>query len=303
MRIASTQYHATMNSSLQEVSAAVEKLMQQMSSGNRLLLPSDDPITSVRLSRLSREEAGIDQYRSNISALQSRLQQNESLLGGMVQDMQNARDLLVWAADGSNSSVDVNAMADSLVSLRDSLFYSANTRDHEGRSLFSGTAVTLDTITFNGAAAAGARYASGGNTGVQKVVVGNGVTQAANVDLYGLDALLNQLDLTIATLQTPGVNVSNAPDHAQIVAGMNELDAALDSVSGKIAGIGGELNILDTVDGNHANVSLSNKQALITLGQLDYGDAAVKLNGYTSALQATQKAYGKVSALSLFDVL
>ena len=30
--------------------------------------------------------------------------------------------------------------------------------------------------------------------------------------------------------------------------------------------------------------------------ELDYGDAAVKLNGYTTAVQATQKAYAKVSA-------
>jgi flagellar hook-associated protein 3 FlgL len=57
------------------------------------------------------------------------------------------------------------------------------------------------------------------------------------------------------------------------------------------------------MDTNHSNVSLSNQQALIDLGQLDYGDAAVKLNGYTSAVQATQKAYAQVSKLSLFDVV
>jgi len=50
-------------------------------------------------------------------------------------------------------------------------------------------------------------------------------------------------------------------------------------------------------------VSLSNQQAMVTLGQLDYGAAAVQLNGYTTAVQATQKAYAKVSALSLFDLI
>ena len=74
-------------------------------------------------------------------------------------------------------------------------------------------------------------------------------------------------------------------------------------LGGKIAGLGGAQNILATMDTNHANVSLSNQQALIDLGQLDYGDAAVKLNGYTTAVQATQKAYAQVSKLSLFDVI
>ena len=63
------------------------------------------------------------------------------------------------------------------------------------------------------------------------------------------------------------------------------------------------MNTLSTLDTTHANVSLSNKQAALTLGQLDYADAAVKFNGYSAALQATQKAYAKVSALSLFDVI
>ena len=75
------------------------------------------------------------------------------------------------------------------------------------------------------------------------------------------------------------------------------------SVATDIARLGGAQNTLNTLDTNHANVSLSNKQAQLSVGQLDYGDAAVKLNGYTSALQATQKAYGKIANLSLFDVI
>lgn len=303
MRIASTQYHATMGSALQTASVAVEKLMQQMASGQRLLLPSDEPVTSVRLARLAREEAGLDQYRSNISALKSRLQQNETYLDGMTRDMMQARELMVWAADGGNSSEDVNAMAGSLQSMRDSLFYSANSRDHEGRYLFSGTAVTTPTITYDATAAPGARYSFTGNTDIQKVVVGNGVTQEANVVLPEMATLLNQLDQASAVLQVPGADVNTPAVHAVVAAGLDGLDAALNSVGSRIASLGGAQNILETMETNHANVSLSNKQALITLGQLDYGDAAVKLNAYNSALEATQKAYGKVSALSLFNVL
>lgn len=303
MRIASTQYHATMNSALQTASEAVENVMQQMASGRRLLRPSDDPVTDVRLSRLAREDASLDQYRSNITALKSRLQQNETYLDGMTKDMMQARDLLVWAGDGGNSPSDVNAMASSLQSLRDSLFYSANIRDHEGRYLFSGTAVDVATVTYDPAAPAGSRYSFTGNTGVQNVVVGNGVTQAANVSLPEMAALLNQLDQTAAALQAPGADVNNPAVHAVVKAGLDGIDAALDSVSSRIARLGGSQNILQTLADNHSNVSLSNKQAMITLGQLDYGDAAVKLNAYTTALEATQKAYGKVSALSLFNIL
>lgn len=302
MRIASTQYHATMNNALQTTSVAVENLMQQMASGQKLLLPSDDPITNVRLARLSREEAALDQYRANIGGLQSRLQQSESILSGMSQQMQQARDLLVWASDGSNTSGDLNAMAGTLSSLRDSLFYTSNTKNQEGLYIFSGTAVQSQTITDNGAGSS-PRYVYGGDTGVQQVVVGNGVKQPGNVDLSGLENMLNLLDTAVTTLLKPGVSVNNPTDRVDVTNALNGLDVALDSVNNKVASIGGTENIMQTLDGNHANVSLSNKQAALTLGQLDYGDAAVKLNAYQTALLATQKAYAKVGSLSLFDVL
>ena len=149
MRISSTQYHQTMNTALQEASGEVADIMQQMATGMRVLRPSDEPITNVRLSRLTREEAAIKQYRDNIAALSSRLQRNESYLESMTNDMLQARDLLVWAANGSNTEDDVRAMASSLKTLRDSLFYTANTKDQEGRYLFSGTAVNTATVSYD----------------------------------------------------------------------------------------------------------------------------------------------------------
>lgn len=303
MRIASSQFHSTMNIALQNASGRVEDTMQKMASGMRLLRPSDEPIASVRLSRLTREDAALTQYRDNIGALSTRLSSNEGYLRAMTQDMMQARDMLVWAADGGNTTQDVNAMADSLQSLRDSLFYSTNSKDQEGRYLFSGTTVSVETVTYDGTKPVGARYSFTGNTGVQNVVVGNGIMRAANVTLPEMQDLLNQIDSVIAALQAPTADVNNPATRATVKAGLDGFDSAMNSLGGKVADLGGAQNILSTLDSNHANVSLSNKQAYIELGQLDYGDASVKLTGYTTALQATQKAYAKISGLSLFDVL
>ncbi|WP_174873876.1 flagellar hook-associated protein 3 [Vogesella oryzae] len=304
MRIASTQYSATMNQALQLANSHMADLMQQMATGQRILKPSDEPVTSVRLSRLEREDAALSQYRDNIGALRTRLTKNESLMEGMNKDMQQVRDLLVWAADnGGNSNADVAAMASSLSALRDSLYYSVNSRDDEGHYLFSGTASDKATVTFNAAGAAGSRYAFGGNTNPQLVMVGNGVTQAANVSLDEMATLLNQLDSTIAILQAPGLDISAPATQSSIRGSLDMVDSTMSSVTAKIAQQGGAQNTLQSLDDSHANVSLSNQQAALTLGQLDYGKAAVELNGYTIAVQATQKVYGRVSQLSLFDAL
>jgi flagellar hook-associated protein 3 FlgL len=77
----------------------------------------------------------------------------------------------------------------------------------------------------------------------------------------------------------------------------------MDLLSGKISVLGGQQNILSTIDANHENVSLSNQMAINDIGQLDVGAAAIELNGYSTALQASYKAYSKIGTLSLFAAL
>jgi len=303
MRIASSQYQAMINQSLQNNQERITYLTQQMSDGNRIQLPSDDPVGSVRLSRLKREESAISQYRDNIAAVQQRMSKNESYLSNMVDDLSSGRDLLVWAADGANTTADVNAMVTSLSSLRDSLLYTSNTLDQEGRYVFSGTQTGTAPIAFDASAPVGSRYSFAGNTNDQVVVVGNGITQVANQNVKGMDDLLNGLDKTIATLANPGVDINDPAVRSVVKDAMDSFDSGMAMLSSKVAVLGGQQNILKTIDANHANISLSNQTAILDIGQVDVGAAAIDLNGYSTALQASYKAYAKIGNLSLFAAL
>ncbi len=303
MRIATTQYQSTMNQALQMNQTRLSELTQKMANGKRIAVASDDPVDSVRLSRLDREESTIKQYRGNIEAIKLRMSKNEGYLQNMVNDMISGRDLLVWSADGSNAPDDLAAMISPLTALRDSLLYNSNTIDQEGRYIFSGTMTATAPLKYDPALPLGSRYTYEGNTSQQLVVVGNGITQVGNENLKGMEALLNKLDVTIATISVPGVNVNDPATRANITAGLNAFDDGINLLSGKIAVLGGSQNILKTLDANHANVSLSNKMAITDIGQLDMAEAATSLNGYQTALQASYKAYSKIGALSLFSEL
>jgi flagellar hook-associated protein 3 FlgL len=257
----------------------------------------------VRVSRLKREEATLAQYRSNIAAVQERMSKNEGYLQNMVNDMGSGRDLLVWASNGSNTSQDLNAMVTSLTALRDSLTYNANTKDQEGRYIFSGTVTGSQAIAYDATAPLGSRYSYSGNTNDQMVVVGNGITQVGNQNVNGLEKLLNQLDTTISTLSAPGVDANDPTVRTALKDNLDGFDAAMGLIAGKVAVIGGQQNILKTIDANHENVSLANQTAILDIGQLDVGAAAIELNGYQTALQASYKAYSKIGTLSLFSAL
>ena len=303
MRVASNQYQTMINVSIQQNQERINYLTQQMSSGLRIQLPSDDPIGNVRISRLTREQAMITQYKDNISSVQTRLLKNENYLSSMVTDMGQARDLLVWAADGSNAPSDLKAMTESLRAMRDSVVYTSNLKDQEGRYMFSGTATDAPAITYDASAPAGSRYSYTGNTETQTVVVGNGITQAANVDVSKLESWLNKIDQTIETLSAPGLNPADPAVRAVVTTALDGTDEGMELLSGKIAIFGGAQTILSTLDNNLDNVSLSNNTALLDLKKADIGAAAIDLTGYQTALEATYKAYSKVGSLSLFDLL
>ena len=303
MRIATAQYQSNMNQSLQLNQERLSKLTQQMAEGKRLLLPSDDPVDSVRLSRLQREEAAITQYRDNIATVKIRLTRTEGYLGSMVNDIAAGRDLIVWALDGANTPDDLKAMISPLESLRDSLLYSANSVDQDGAYVFSGTKTSIAPMSFDENAPLGERYQFAGNLNEQQVVVGNGLTQVANDNMSGMEKLLNSIDQTIETLRSGKLNVNEPATRAVLAANLKGFDDGLDMISGKIAVLGGKQNILDTLDANHGNVSLSNQMAITDIGQLDMGIAATELNGYSTALQATYKAYSRIGSLSLFSAL
>ena len=308
MRVSSNQYHITVNASLQNTNGALEKLMSQMASGNRLLRPSDDPISHVRVSRLQREESNIAQYLDNIGALSSRLSKSESMLSSVNSEFLNARDLMVWALDGGNAAKDLETMATSLESLRDSLYANTLTKDQEGNYLFSGTATKTPTVVLTAQDAqgnpvpAGQRYSAGGNEKQQMVVVGNGIEQAANVTMQEMAGWLNTLDVAIDALKQG--NTSNDPAvRAPLQDALQMIDVAMDTVSTKIARLGGAQNIIASLDTNWRNLSVANQTAALDYAQLDYAEASTRLSSLLAAVQATQGAYGKVSQLSLFNVL
>ena len=316
MRVSSSQFHMTVNASLQNSNAELEKLMGQMASGNRLTRPSDDPVSHVRIARLQREEASIDQYLSNIDALNSRLSYSETVMTGMDNDLLSARDLLVWALDGTNTTADLQSMATSMEALRDSLMASSLTKDQEGNYLFSGTAtrtptvVRQDVLSADGQPVLGTdgkplqAYVAGGNRGQQMVVVGNGITQPANVALGDeTAAVLNALQKAITAIRQDGANANQPQTRDALTQALTAVDVAKDSMGVEVSRIGGAQNIMATLESNLNNLSTANQTATLEYGQLDYAEASTRLYALTAAIQATQGAYGKVSQLSLFNVL
>lgn len=304
MRITNSQITSMMHNSMNASSAELGKLMQQMATGKRILLPSDDPIASVRVLRVEREEASLEQFRKNIANVSGSLSTQEANLKSTSDAMLNVRDLLLWAANGSNTSEDLSAMAGELSIIEDTIFSFANVRDEEGRYLFSGTLSDTPALAFD---AATQTYSVTGNDKHRQAAVANGVlvdenVTAASIFGAGVD-VLNELHGLINTLQDPALDATDPAVRQQIVDTLGALDEAHGRVTGSITELGGRQNALTLLTDSNEDVSLVNQKIEGELSRLDYAGATIDLNDYQLALGATQKTYLKINQMSLFSLL
>jgi flagellar hook-associated protein 3 FlgL len=304
MRISNAQITAMMHGSMNTSSEKLGKLMQQMATGERMLMPSDDPISAVRVLRIQREEATLTQYRTNIANVSGNLSKQEANLKAASDTMLNVRDLLLWAANGSNTSEDLAAIANEMGNLERTILSFANVRDEEGRYLFSGTLSDRPAITFD---AATQSYGLTGNDQYRQAAVANGVLVEENVTAAqvfgGGVGMLNDLNTLVKMLADPALDANDPAVQASISSTLNSLDKTHGDLLGAVSELGGRQNTLTLLSSSNEDVSLVNQKIDGELSQLDYATASIDLNNYQLSLQATQKTYLKINGLSLFGML
>jgi flagellar hook-associated protein 3 FlgL len=268
------------------------------------LLPSDDPIASVRVMRVQREEASLEQYRKNIDNVSGSLSTQEANLKSISDAMLSVRDRLIWAANGANTSEDLAAIAGELDNLEQTLFSAANVRDEEGRYLFSGTLSDTQALSYDSVTET---YSVTGNDKYRQAAVANGVLVEENVtamNIFGAGAnMLNDLHALVTTLKDPALDATNPAVGTQIRATIDQLDITQGKLLGNITELGGRQNTLALLSSSNDDVSLVNQKIEGELSSLDYAGATIDLNNYQLALQATQKTYLKINQLSLFSLL
>lgn len=157
MRISTNTLYDTGTSGLLRQSSDLFRLQQQLSSGRRVLAPSDDPVASARALEIDQSKSMNDQFALNrrdaTSALgfaESQLATAGDLLGTIRERLVQARSAALSDSDRKAIAIDIRAMFSEMMGI-------ANSRDAFGDYLFSGYKST--TQPFSGSVEAGVSYA------------------------------------------------------------------------------------------------------------------------------------------------
>ncbi|MGY0581609.1 MAG: flagellar hook-associated protein FlgL [Paraglaciecola chathamensis] len=154
-------------------------VQQQLSTGKKLLRPSDDPVGSAQVIRLTEEIDLIAQYNKNNNLLTNSIEQEETILGNVTDNIQRARQLMIQAGNGILDVDDRKAIAIEIGQIRDQIFDAMNSQSANGEYIFAGYQSATPAFSYN-AGASGNKYAFEGDEGLNEIRISNTFSLAMN---------------------------------------------------------------------------------------------------------------------------
>ncbi len=138
MRITTASTYATTINNLQLRQQELSDAQTRLSSGKRVLMPSDDPAAAARAERALAVELRSEASQRSVDASKVLMTQTESALGDANELLSQVREALVAAGNATYTDANRAIQANKIQGLRDQLLQVANRSDGAGTYLFGG---------------------------------------------------------------------------------------------------------------------------------------------------------------------
>jgi len=137
-RISTAGQHAAAIAQILKQQVLLTKTQTQISSGQRIQSPADDPVAATRILALQGTQAQLQQYETNAGLAADRLGLGEQSLADLGTLVQRIQELTVQANSGAMDDVSLKSIATELRARAGELQQIANRQDSNGEYLFAG---------------------------------------------------------------------------------------------------------------------------------------------------------------------
>ncbi|MBL0011008.1 MAG: flagellar hook-associated protein FlgL [Nitrosomonas sp.] len=138
MRVSTNTIYETGTNLMLQQQEALVKTQQQLSTGRRILAPSDDPIAAAQALNITQSASMNKQFSVNRASASSSLRLEENVLSEVKNLLDRAQDLAISAGNAARTDADRKVVATELRSQLETLVGLANSTDENGQYLFSG---------------------------------------------------------------------------------------------------------------------------------------------------------------------
>lgn len=283
---------------LQQGRAKLDKIQEQIASGQNLSRPSDDPIGSRQILDLESKIKEGKQYGSNITKGSLWLNVTNTTLDGMFDVLELAKKAAADIASGTTDQTLRDNTVNQLTELKKRLVELGNTQLGD-QYIFGG--FKNNTAPFN----------AGDNT-----FNGTSDTIEVEIDLnsrVGINVAGDDLLKGTGTYANPPVDILKAFDDliadvtanntAGIQQGIRNMVSASNQIVGAQADVAARLVRMDAAQTMVERNQNTMKNIISSMQEVDYAKAAIELDQQQTAFQAALSTTAKISNLSLLDYI
>jgi flagellar hook-associated protein 3 FlgL len=279
------------------------RLQQQLATGQRVNVPSDDPLAARRAVEGRTNMAKNSQYVHNISMAGLFMNETEISLLTLVDRLQRVNELGLQAANQVNADLQLDQISQEINQILESILDEANEISN-GRYLFAGTR-TLERPFVE------TRNADGDI--VQVDYLGNNESIFVEID-EDVNVRINETGQTVfrqTTVQSVDIfemminlrdNLRNE-DRPALQDRLEEISTSISQVLIAVARVGSVQNRLERTEENLRANNLQLQQFVSDAVDADFAEVTLNLNIQLNAFQAALNAGARVIQPSLMDFL
>lgn len=279
--ISGTRYQLRLETNRQlRLAGEIARAQAEVSTGKKILAPSDDPVAAARISDIGRSQANQKTWRANLDKAMAIYAQADGVLKSLGTTFTRAAELMVQGSNRILSPEDRNAIALELQSLSEHVASLRGTRDSRGELLFPDGVPTRIPV------AADFELTAVADRGA---VFDNVATPSGTNDLVKM--------LSDAALAIQGGSA------APIATMMDEVNAAVVHIASVHAEHGSRGNRIDDMIEQSESVKLVMEEERKGLESADIAEVIARLQSKELSLEAAQAAFARIHRSNLFDLI
>lgn len=300
-RITSLMTQQSVLANINSVQDQLATTQQQLSTGKSINQPSDNPYGASLAIQLNQDLSGLSTYSNNVTDGTAWTTAATTSLTNVQTMLQRAQELVVEAANGTQSPADLQASAAEINQLTDAIKQEANTQ-YNGQYIFSGTATGTQPYS----TATGDVFQ--GNSGAVTREIGPNSSLQVNTDISQLlgsgqgagDGKLLDTLRTIASDMTSGTSASVADlSNNQIT----NLQGSLNTLEQMQSSAGAAQNRLTLASTRLTDLQNSDTAALSNVEDANMATTMTTYSNQQAALTAALRAGANIVQSSLMNFL
>ena len=282
----------------------MSKYQDQLATGKKIQVPSDDPVVAARALKLRTDVAEIDQYKKNVKDAQSWMDMTEDAIAKIGDLLQRARELTVDGATSTKTKEDMQKISLEVQQLRAQLIQVGNST-YAGRYIFSGYKTDQKLLNDDGT------FAILVDTGTENIKYEIGIGDDININVAGGDLFNNGGDAATGAANKGKlvkdfddlISALDTGDHAAVDDMLSEIDADMNNLLRVRADVGARTNRLE-LSADRLESDTVNFTKLMSLNEdVDTAETIMNLKNEENVYRASLAGGARIIQPSLVDFL